>query len=232
MLMEHRTKKISVPYFREWSNLKYHKGKSFLAPPRIFKADKALYFPNFQGQTLLKDKTPKDTTPLFWDKVSIVSVFSSQWAENQAATFASAKQNPDLHELVKGSGGLAQLVQINVEENWLKAWIVRVFMGSLRKRLGKDNWHRYFLVRRGITDELRENVGLLNSKVGYTYLLDGDCRIRWAASGPSEGDEKESLVKGARRLIEDQRTKRKAALPSRKEAVKAEVIEKTAATAA
>ncbi|KAF8867290.1 hypothetical protein BDZ45DRAFT_710258 [Acephala macrosclerotiorum] len=228
------TKKISVPYFREWSNMRLHKGKSFLAPPRIFKADKALYFPNFQGQTLLEDKTPKDTTPLFWDKVSIVSVFSSQWAENQAATFASAKHNPDLHELVKGSGGLAQLVQINVEENWLKAWLIRVFMGGLRKRLGEDNWHRYFLVRRGITDELRENVGLLNSKVGYTYLLDGDCRIRWAASGPSEGDEKESLVKGARRLIEDQRAKRGArpAPLAEKEAVKPELIEKIAATAA
>ncbi|KAE8453714.1 hypothetical protein EG329_009225 [Mollisiaceae sp. DMI_Dod_QoI] len=228
------TKKISKPYFREWSNMRLHKGKSFLAPPRLFKAEKALYFPNFQGQTLLKDKSPKDTTPLFEDKISVVSVFSSQWAENQAATFASEKQNPELHDVIKGSGGIAQLVQINVEENALKAWIVRLFMGRLRKKLGKDNWHRYFLVRKGITEDIRDNIGLLNSKVGYTYLLDGECRVRWAGSGPSEGDEKESLVKGVRRLIEDMRTKRRAKpapLPE-KEAVKPEINEKTAAFAA
>lgn len=210
-----------------------HKGKSFLAPPGIFKADKALYFPNFQGQTLLKDKTPKDTTPLFEDKVSVVSVFSSQWAENQAATFSSEKQNPELLEVVKSSGGMAQLVQINVEENALKAWLVRLFMGGLRKRLGKDNWHRYFLVRRGITEEMRDNIGLLNSKVGYTYLLDEHCRIRWAASGLSEGDEKESLVKGARRLVDELRTRKKLkplTTPA-KEVMKAASIEKTAATA-
>lgn len=186
-----------------------HKGKSFLAPPGLFKGEKALYFPNFYGQTLLKDKLHRDTTTLLEDKISVVSVFSSAWAENQAATFASEKNNPQLHEIVKNSGGLAQIVRINVEENALKAMIVKFFMPGLRKKLGNENWGRYFLVRKGISDEIRDAVGLLNSKVGYTYLLDGDCRIRWAGSGPCEGDEKEGLVKGVRRLIEELRTKRK-----------------------
>ncbi|PMD48523.1 hypothetical protein L207DRAFT_560161 [Hyaloscypha variabilis F] len=203
------TKKISTPYFREWSNMRMHKGKSFLAPPGLFKGEKALYFPNFYGQTLLKDKLYRDTTPLLEDKVSVVSVFSSAWAENQAATFASQKNNPELHEIVKNSGGLAQIVQINVEENALKAMIVKLFMPGLRKKLGAENWGLYFLVRKGISDQIRDAVGLLNSKVGYTYLLDGDCRIRWAGSGPCEGDEKEGLVKGTRRLLEELRTKRK-----------------------
>lgn len=180
-----------------------HKGKSFLAPPKIFKAERSLFFPNFRGQTLLKDKTPKDTTPVLEDKVSVVSVFSSAWAENQAATFTSQKANPELHEAIKNSGGLAQIVQINVEENALKAWIVKLFMGSSRRKLGKENWGRYFLVRRGITDEIRDAVGLLNSKVGYIYLLDGDCRIRWAGSGVAEGDEKQGLVKSTKRLVEE-----------------------------
>jgi ATPase complex subunit ATP10 len=79
----------------------------------------------------------------------------------------------------------------------------------LRKRLGVDNWGRYFLVRKGISDQIRDAVGLLNSKVGYTYLLDGECRIRWAGSGPCEGDEKEGLVRGTRRLIEEAKRKEK-----------------------
>lgn len=186
-----------------------HKGKSFLSPPGLFKGEKALYFPNFYGQTLLKDKKYRDTTPLLEDKISVVSVFSSAWAENQAATFSSRKNNPELHEVVKSSGGLAQMVQINVEENALKAWIVRLFMPSLRKRLGADNWGRYFLVRKGISDQIRDAVGLLNSKVGYTYLLDGECKIRWVGSGVCEGDEKQGLVRGTKRLIEELKTKRK-----------------------
>jgi len=189
--------------------MRMHKGKSFLAPPRLFKGERALYFPNFYGQTLQKDKVLRDTTPLLEDKVSVVSVFSSSWGENQAATFASKKANPELHEVIKNSGGLAQLVQINVEENALKAWIVRLFMPRQRRRMGADNWGRYFLVRKGITTKIRDAVGLLNSKVGYTYLLDGECKIRWAGSGVCEGDEKDSLVKGTRKLIEELKAKKK-----------------------
>lgn len=213
------TEKISTPYFREWSNMRHHKGKSFLAPPRLFKSDRALYFPNLNGQTLLKKGGLRDTTPVLEDKVSIVSVFSSAWAENQAATFASEKNNPELHEVVEGSGGAAQIVRINIEENALKAFIIKMFMPSLRRRIGKPNWARYFVVRKGISDEIRHAIGLLNSKVGYTYLLDGDCRIRWAGSGPSVVDEKEGLVRGAKRLIEELKIgrKEKAAMACRSE---------------
>lgn len=185
-----------------------HKGKSFLAPPRMFKGDKALYFPNFFGQTLEKDKKERDTTSVLEGKVSIVSVFSSQWAENQANTFVAEKENSEIHELVRGSGGLAQMVKINIEDNALKAWLIRLFMGRVRRQLGEASWGKYFLVRKEITTEIRDAVGLLNSKVGYTYLLDGECKIRWAASGPAEGDEKDGLIKGARRLIEEAKTKK------------------------
>jgi len=82
-------------------------------------------------------------------------------------------------------------------------------MNNLRKQRAAENWGRYFLVRSGLTEEMRDAMGLLNSKVGYTYLLDGECRIRWAGSGPAEGKEKEGLVKSVRRLIEEAKAKRK-----------------------
>jgi ATPase complex subunit ATP10 len=125
------------------------------------------------------------------------------WAENQARTFTAADANPALHELLAGSPGRAQLVQVNVEEDMLKAWLVRLFSSSLRKRVGKDNWGRYFVVRRGITDEIRESIGLLNSKVGYTYLVDHECRIRWAGSGSADSGENEGLVKGMQRILSE-----------------------------
>ena len=141
------------------------------------------------------------------------------WAENQARTFTSPEENPALHELLAASAGggtsdgggggggggrpRAQLVQINVEEDPLKAFLVRLFLGSLRRRVGKENWGRYFLVRKGITDEIRESIGLLNSKVAYTYLVDHECRIRWAGSGPAEPGEREGLVKALRRILDE-----------------------------
>lgn len=185
-----------------------HKGKSFLAPPRLFKGERALYFPNFYGQTLERDGKLRDTTPVLEGRVSVVSVFSSQWAENQANTFVEEKVNEELQEIVKGSGGEAQMVRINIEDNALKAWLVKAFMGGLRKKFGESNWGKYFLVRNEITTEIRDAVGLLNSKVGYTYLVDGECKIRWAGSGPAEGDEREGLTKGVRRLLEEARTKK------------------------
>lgn len=207
---------MATPYFREWSNMQHSKGKSFLAPPSLFKADRALYFPNLHGQTLEKKKGLSDTTPVLEDKVSIISLFSSAWAENQAATFASEKQNPELHAAVRSSGGAAQIVQINIEENTLKAWVIKLFMPSLRKRIGVSNLGRYFLVRRGITDEMRDAIGLLNSKVGYTYLLDGECKIRWAGSGPAGKEEKEGLVKGVTRLVAELKARKKDAGRRRK----------------
>lgn len=217
--MSTRKQKISRPYFRDWTNMQYHKGKTFLSPPRLFKADLSHYFPNLFGQTLLKvDRKPRDTTPVLEGKASVVTLFSSAWAENQVQSFVSKKANPALHELLGKSNGKAQMVQINVEDNSLKYWIIRLFMGSLRKRVGKDNWGRYFVVRRGISDEIREHIGLLNSKVGYTYLVDSNCRIRWAGSGPSEPEEKEGLVKGVQRLLDEMKKENAQKKPTKEEA--------------
>jgi mitochondrial ATPase complex subunit ATP10 len=204
---------MSKPYFRDWGNLKFYEGKSFIAPPRIFKAELSLFFPNFYGQTLLKTpKTPRDTTPTLVGKASVVSIFSSQWAEGQAQSWVSQKSNPELHTILAENSDVAQMVHINYEDNSAKAWLIGLFMGSLRKKFPEKDWDKYFLVRRGLTDEIRECIGLLNSKVGYTYLVDQHCRIRWAGSGPSHPDELEGLNKGVARVAEDIR--KEALLPA------------------
>ncbi|KAI1810773.1 ATP10 protein-domain-containing protein [Poronia punctata] len=195
--------KISRPYFRDWVNLQFHEGKTFLAPPRIFKGDLSLFFPNLYGQTASKkDREPRDTTPLLQGRVSVVSVFSTIWAENQCKTYVSKEHAPETARLIAESGGRAQHVQINIEQDALKAWIVKLSMGRIRRDLGaEENHERYFVVRKGLSDEIKENIGAMNSKVGYTYLIDSDCRIRWAASGYSEDHEREGLFKGLQRLL-------------------------------
>ncbi|KAI3328425.1 ATP10 protein-domain-containing protein [Ustulina deusta] len=208
---EYLKNKMSRPYFRDWGNLQFHKGKTFIAPPRLFKDHLSLFFPNLYGRTLLKtDKEPRDTTPVLRGRVSVVSVFSSLWAENQCNTFASKESNAAVGQIIAESGGRAQHVRVNIEEDFIKAFLVRLWMGRLRRQVGgEENYGRYFLVRKGVSDEIRESIGLLNSKVGYTYLLDPDCRIRWAGSGHSEDHEREGLVKGLERLLLEQGTKAK-----------------------
>ncbi|KAM0345331.1 hypothetical protein ACHAPU_006730 [Fusarium lateritium] len=206
------TAKISRPYFRDWGNLQYHEGKSFIAPPRLFKAELSLFFPNFYGETLLKtDKNPRDTTPLLADKASVICFFSSRWAEQQVATFTSKEENPALHEVL-AKHPETQLVHINHEDNAGKAWLVRFFMGTLRRQFPEKDWDKYFLVRRGLTDDIRESVGLLNSKVGYVFLVDKYCRIRWAGSGTAHPVETEGLTKGLSRIVDEM--KHEATLPA------------------
>ncbi|GAB7348561.1 hypothetical protein MBLNU459_g6951t1 [Dothideomycetes sp. NU459] len=197
------------PYFRDFTAMRHFKGKTFVAPDRVFKAEHALWFPNLRGRTLDKggkssEAEKKDTTAVLRGKVSVVSVFSSGWAENQVATFCGKTANPGLRAVLDedaAAGGVAQMVDVNVETNMLKWWILRTFVYRLRSLREKADWGKYFLIRRGVDDEIKEAIGLLNGKVGYVYLVDQECKIRWAGSARAEDSEKESMVKGLRRLI-------------------------------
>lgn len=197
---------MARPYFRDWSNLKFDNGKSFLAPPRPFKAEVSLFFPNFVGDTLDPAHGRfRATTNVLHGKTSIVALFQGRWAEDQTDSFLAPAANPALHALLADARGddRLQLVRLNMEDNTLKAWLVSLFMSGLRRRLAASEWGRYFLVRRPVTPEISESIGLLNSKVGYVYLVDHLCRIRWAASAAATPDELASLVKSARTVLNE-----------------------------
>ncbi|KAI4106520.1 MAG: hypothetical protein LQ339_002980 [Xanthoria mediterranea] len=226
------TKQAAKPYFRDWSRTQYHNGKSFLSPARIFRADKSLYFPNMVGSTLASPSAPSaHTTSVLHDRISIVSVYSGRWAELQTQSFTNTKNNPDLAALLQrhdeegtpDGSAMLQKVEINVEPDWMKALIVRIFMGGIRKQRQEEDWQRYFLVRKGVSEEMREAMGMANSKVGYVYLVDWRCRIRWAGSADAEGSEKEGLVAGVQRLLDGWRREREegSKMPVQKSVAKA-----------
>ncbi|EME48809.1 hypothetical protein DOTSEDRAFT_113086, partial [Dothistroma septosporum NZE10] len=212
------TKQISKPYFRDWSNLRFHKGKMFKSNERLFRRDASLWFPNFYGKTLRKDDQPRrlwrgdgykglgrDTCEAMQGKVSVVSIVSSTWAKQQVDTFCSKEQNPELHEAIKANADVAQQVEINYENNVLKWWLLQMFRYNLRAERTKQEQGNYFVVRRGVSDVMKEAIGMLNDKVGYVYLVDQECRIRWAGSAEAELAEKESMVKGLWRLSQEVR---------------------------
>ena len=43
---------------------------------------------------------------------------------------------------------------------------------------------------------------MVNGRVGYVYLVDWDGKIRWAANGEAAEGEREDLMNGARKLLE------------------------------
>ena len=194
------------PYFQEWKRVDHWKGKSFVANPLLFKKEAALYFPNMWGSTLSDEgdgpDKGRDTTPVLRGKISVVGIQSGRWAEEQVDTFLGAKENPELQDLI--AEGKCQRADVNVQDNWLRALFV--FTSVLKKQIPKERWARYFRVMmardvgRGLTEDIRDAMGFLNSNVGYVYLLDADCRIRWAGSGHAWPGEVESLNKGIRRL--------------------------------
>ena len=195
------TKKMARPYFRDWKNMSYNKGKIFVAPTHLFRADRALYFPNLRGVTLASPSEECDTTPVLKGKVSLVTMFCGTWAEQQTKTFVG--DNEKLDKMMSPGSGFLQRVDVNAEGNPLKAGLVRMFMGGLRKSLPVEQHARYFLVRRGFTEEMRPDMGIFNGQVGYIYLLDSACRIRWAASAEAESGERESMIRGITKLLRE-----------------------------
>jgi mitochondrial ATPase complex subunit ATP10 len=203
------------PYFQEWKRLDYWKGKSFVGNERLFRRDRALWFPNMWGWTLATDGAGgKDTTPVLTGKLSLVGIQSGLWAEEQVRTFLGEKENPELHRLVKESGRVLQKVEVNIQDHWLRALLVRLFKKKLRKSRPESDWGKYFTVRlsrdtgKGFTEDIRDAMGLLNSQVGYVYLLDKECRIRWAGSGHAWQGENNSLNAGVRRLMQEAKENR------------------------
>ncbi|EGE00222.1 hypothetical protein TESG_07538 [Trichophyton tonsurans CBS 112818] len=198
-------KEYSKPYYREWHRMNYHSGKVFICNPRLFKEDFSLYFPNLFGRTLLRSNPMQHTTPVLRGKISLVRVFASLWAESQTVTFVGEKENPELQKIIADAGPLVQKVDINNEDNRLKALLVRLFMGSMRRKMPSEQHGRYFLVRKGFTNYLKDQIGMLNGKVGYVYLLDENCKIRWAGSSIAGAEELESLNRGLQKLVSEKR---------------------------
>jgi ATPase complex subunit ATP10 len=138
-------------------------------------------------------------------KISIVSIVSNMWAKSQVDSFISSKQNPELHSVLEENRDVAQMVWLNLENNVLKWWLLRLSASNLRNGLSAEEQRRYFMVRRGVSDIMKEAIGLLNDKVGYVYMIDEDCKIRWAGSAEAEPEERESMVRCLKRLVQEQK---------------------------
>jgi ATPase complex subunit ATP10 len=221
------TAAVAKPYFRDWKNLKYAEGKGWIANERLWKREVSLYMPNLVGRTL--DKVGdgetggrKDLVGVMKGRISIVCIFSKTWAENQVKSWISS---PEIQDYIKDSSIPAQIIEVNVEEGRLYRAVLKMFEGRLRGMRREEDWDKYFFLT-GIPNNVREAIGVMNSKAGYVYLVDGECRIRWAGSGGAEGDEKDALLKGVKKLIEERKKNVESRTAGKNGREKAKVVEK------
>lgn len=179
-------KEATRGYFHDFHAIRSHGGKTWRAPSTMIRQDRALYFPGIQG-TSLADKQKTSTADLLYGKVSVVCFLTSQMSEQHTKSF----YEPTL-EMYRGDANF-QLVQINLQENVLKAYLVALFVSMLRKQIPAELHATYLLSHQGLTTE-REAIRLDNKHVGYTYLVGPDGKIRWAGCGFADRDERQALV--------------------------------------
>lgn len=205
------------PYYQERNRASHFGGKSFVSNNRLFRREKALYFPNIFGRTLSKEGDGPDggrnLAPLLLNgKISIISMESADWARKQVETFVSPKANPALESIIDASSGMVQRVTVNMQDSVLNMWLVRLFQYRIRQQIPADRWSKYFVIqlprdiRKGLTEDVRDAMGLLNSQVGYVYLVDSEARIRWAGSGDAWDGEVAGMNAAIQRLLEEERS--------------------------
>ncbi|KAG8682489.1 Mitochondrial ATPase complex subunit atp10 [Ceratobasidium sp. 395] len=190
----HLVKEVTRGYFHDFHKLKHHGGKMWIAPRVLIREDKALYFPDVTGITLGNRSTIHTTTACS-GRITLLSVLSTKISELHAQSFieTALKQHKD--------AGNFQYMQINLQENLLKSWLVSLFLSGLRKQVPEEFQSTYILSHQNM-EFLRVPLGMENKHIGYTYLIDENLKVRWAGCGFARPEETEGLANCTRILLE------------------------------
>jgi mitochondrial ATPase complex subunit ATP10 len=88
---------------------------------------------------------------------------------------------------------LYQYIQINLQENILKSFLVNLYISSIRATVPTHRQPTYLVSSQNL-EYVREAMGCLNSKIGYVYLVDEQVRIRWAGCADAMAEEAQALL--------------------------------------
>jgi ATPase complex subunit ATP10 len=90
---------------------------------------------------------------------------------------------------------------LNLQPNLLKHYLISLFLSSLRSQIPEPLQKGYLLTKLDLDNPSagqgrvhREDMGMANKHVGYTYLVDQNGKIRWAGGGFAEKGEREALL--------------------------------------
>ncbi|KAI8976997.1 ATP10 protein-domain-containing protein [Mycotypha africana] len=157
-----------------------HGGKMYFASTQLIKPDKAGYMPNFEAQNLFRKTV--NTTETLVNKISLMSFFYNKFGESHVETFIQ----PFLDKYRDTKD--VQLVEMNVQENYLKQYLLKAFVPMIRRNLPLERRDNYYLLYRDI-GRVRKFMDMTNQHIGYVFLIDENCRIRWTAHGKATEEE-------------------------------------------
>ncbi|KAI9567522.1 ATPase assembly factor ATP10, partial [Boletus coccyginus] len=182
---QHLINEAGKGYFTDLNATRRHGGKTWIGPNVMVREDKALYFPNISGSRL-DTRVQTHTTDICHGRVSVIAMLSTRMSEVHVNGFVSPTNARYL------SSPLYQYVQINLQENLLKSWLVSLFLSSIAKTVPKE-LHPTYLVSSQSVEFVRECLGMTNKHVGYVYLVDENLKIRWAGCADAKVEEARAL---------------------------------------
>jgi ATPase complex subunit ATP10 len=75
----------------------------------------------------------------------------------------------------------------------MKQWLLKAFVPSIRKNLADNRKNNYVLLMKDIS-RTRKSLDMSNQYIGYVYLVDQDCKVRWTAHGEATPEELGNLL--------------------------------------
>lgn len=203
---ERRQKKldheITHSPFYESKSFTNTNGKIFSPPVSYFKRDKAKFFPDFVGNTL--EKPTQNLHELLDGKVSIVRLYCTVSGEKCTETYFNVAQQNYLttgYDSFNADYPSSQIIDINIPQNWLKGFLVKLSKNSIKKSIPQPRHKGYFVVPDHLFPfNIKEKLMCDNMCSGYIYILDHQGRIRWATSGYADKAELALMWKCVRGL--------------------------------
>ncbi|KAJ1955813.1 hypothetical protein EC988_001676 [Linderina pennispora] len=171
---------IGTSYWQNVLDLRDNGTKLFEAPAQLIPARQARFLPNLEGKTLNGNSV--DIAQMCRGKTTLLTVEFVKFAEKHTLSYI------DVFEKAFGDRGKAQVVQVNIEENWAKAAILKMCL-PYTKRVIPQHRHNNYVVHFGNVETFRNAMGIANPLIGYAFLIDPRTRIRWYANGEAVKNE-------------------------------------------
>lgn len=180
-LVEQATKS----YFADMHEMRKHGGKMYYASTQLMSKDDTGYMPMYEGKDLYGNKV--NITMKLRNKISLMSFVFAKSGELHVNTFIE----PFLKKFKDDKD--AQLIEVNVQENFLKQFIVKAFVPSIRKSLPAERKENYMLLMQDISRS-RKYLDMTNQYIGYVFLIDQEGLIRWTAHGEATKEEVANML--------------------------------------
>ncbi|CAG8484552.1 3184_t:CDS:2 [Paraglomus occultum] len=176
---------FKVSYWKDFHELRNEGEKVWNADDKLIQIDKALYMPNVKGSTLSKANV--DTTSLLRGKISLLVGCFNRFGEQQLHSFT----DPFLKTFSNKPN--IGLVELNMLHKFINKLILKLSMPYLRSNTPMARHNSYVIVSEDI-EFIRKALHMTNVHRGYAFLIDPDCRIRWAAHGNATEQEVRTML--------------------------------------